>query len=857
MNAPGRLGVVLFGLALTAAATPQAGPTFTEVNVGLSGLTVSKVNWGDYDNDGDLDLAFLGWESGGRFTRLYRNSGGTFSHETSAVFEPYNEGPIIFGDYDNDGDLDLAMGGWGGGGTGNRMYRNDGGGTFVWLNNGLRGMKGADGAWGDMDNDGDLDLVLVGESYDLPQGDYAQVYRNDGNGVFALAADLTGLYEGKVALGDYDRDGDLDIALSGRTVGSRIYRNDGGSFTDIVAGLPPLMYSAVAWGDYDNDGDLDLALFGGNGSVATHFDIYRNNGGTFTALGAGLPPVHFGELDWADYDNDGDPDLLMAGLLATGTWIARVYRNDGGAFADAGLGLAAMENAATSAWGDYDNDGDLDIIIAGHDLVGTSVRVYRNNSSMANTPPAVPILSASVSGNQITYSWTASTDAQTPAAGLSYNLRVGTTPGGQQVMAAMSNLSTGLRRLPALGNAQQNLSWTVKNLPAGTYYASVQAVDGGFVGSGWSGERTATILPPPTPGAFTLSSPSNGSVDVPAQPLFTWTASSGATSYTLQVSTDSGFSSFAVNQSGIGGTSISPAVSLADVTTYFWRVFAVNSSGTTLATGAPRSFTTGSSPPAQSASVPVLEAGGCGGTGLEGIMLVAILFLSRRRRMRPFIVATIFLLPSLSVVAQEEKPATPPPQDTRPEQQPPVPETQETVPLSLASEMPGIWAGVRGGAWIHPEFEAVTPQGARRIKGAALGEGGVDLGYRVEAWSIWLSFDYAMGDDIEVILAGAHLGYATELPLDEILPFPVWAQGSLGGIGGRLDVDLSGFGDFDPAWGFQARLQLSAAFADGLEASLWMDYRIISFEYEEATISGDDEAFGSTFALGGALTVRF
>ena len=102
-------------------------------------------------------------------------------------------------------------------------------------------------------------------------------------------------YNNSAAWGDFDNDGDLDLALSG-TDGSNhvgisvIYRNNGGgSFTDILAGLDPLNVSSVAWGDYDRDGDLDLALCGlVTGSIARSH-IYRNNGnGTFSNINAGL-----------------------------------------------------------------------------------------------------------------------------------------------------------------------------------------------------------------------------------------------------------------------------------------------------------------------------------------------------------------------------------------------------------------------------------------------------------------------------------------------------------------------------------------------------------------------------------------
>jgi len=101
---------------------------------------------------------------------------------------------------------------------------------------------------------------------------------------------LTGAYRGAAAWGDYDNDGDLDLLLTGFMnpgLISKIYRNNGGSFNDIGAGLPSVQNGAVAWGDYDNDGDLDLLLTGDTGSAPIS-KVYRNDGGSFIDLNAAL-----------------------------------------------------------------------------------------------------------------------------------------------------------------------------------------------------------------------------------------------------------------------------------------------------------------------------------------------------------------------------------------------------------------------------------------------------------------------------------------------------------------------------------------------------------------------------------------
>src|SRR5262249_37188244 len=162
-----------------------------------------------------------------------------------------------------------------------------------------------------------------------------------------------------------------------------LYRNNGnGTFSDSGAALQGLLSAAAAWGDYDNDGYLDLVIAGQNSSTPQTM-LYHNNGnGTFSSISAGGANVQGPALAWADYDSDGYLDLLLAGNSngSLNSPVAKLYHNNGnGTFSDSGAALQALASGA-AAWGDYDGDGDLDLLLSGQDAsYAPKTRLYRNN----------------------------------------------------------------------------------------------------------------------------------------------------------------------------------------------------------------------------------------------------------------------------------------------------------------------------------------------------------------------------------------------------------------------------------------------------------------------------------------------
>ena len=309
--------------------------------------------------------------------------------QSAGVVKGGEAGAIAWFDMDGDGDEDLYVANLGP----NRLFRNDGNGLFTRLKKtGLEG-GGAQSlgvAVGDYDNDGHLDLFVANV------GSPNRLYRNEGGGVFRNVTRAAGVGGGSAssysaAWADYDRDGLLDLYVANGTqqsvAGNFLYHNDGGGRLSAAgerAGVRGADASlGCAWGDYDSDGlpDLYVANFGQPNR------LYRNNGdGTFTdrADQAGVDDAGNGAgAAWGDYDNDGHLDLYLFNTNS-GADVDRLYRNRGdGTFADvtAAAGLSAHEDGEAVLWADLDNDGWLDLFVVNRsDFSRQRNRLYRNLS---------------------------------------------------------------------------------------------------------------------------------------------------------------------------------------------------------------------------------------------------------------------------------------------------------------------------------------------------------------------------------------------------------------------------------------------------------------------------------------------
>lgn len=384
--------VLLFALPLLSLGETHFTEVGQQFNVrGYSYFGGNGACWVDVNRDGKLDLFVKNaWAEGILAVPdiLYINVGTTFLDEAASrgVSDPYvlGTGGAVFADLDGDRDFDLFCSTIYDGVTQayNRLYKNDGAGSFQditsaivppqALNTTTRGVAAAD-----FDLDGDVDFYFSnplsdpqeGSAGPLPPQQLANFLINNGDGTFSLeyrGIDWTGFVQGVCAV-DVDGDGDIDIAEAKWGPPSTIYLNEGsGNFRDAGAELGLSTATGeddngLAFGDVDNDGDLDLAIINSGRIVLlknenNHFSRYQTLWPARTQNGGF-------DLRFGDFDHDGYLELYVSGDT--------VFDNDNveGEFTAlpiSDVGLEASANATDprgAALGDFDNDGDLDVYL--------------------------------------------------------------------------------------------------------------------------------------------------------------------------------------------------------------------------------------------------------------------------------------------------------------------------------------------------------------------------------------------------------------------------------------------------------------------------------------------------------------
>jgi hypothetical protein len=389
---------VTVGLVIPAHPQTNGVIRFTNVTgvagVALPKFTTESVAWGDYDNDGDEDIYLT---NDGR-NRLFRNDGESRFTNVTGVAGVGNRAFSVgaaFGDLDNDGDLDLYVVNFQRGPD--ALYRNEGpvgmDGSHVFtdvtLQAGTTAERSSRGvALLDFDRDGLLDIYVMSIGPNI-------LYWNQGNLTFVDFAAQAGVQAPATGVGvvasDLDGDGWLDIFTGNRSFDpNRLFLKDTVGFVDVTlqAGIFAVgLGMGVISFDYDNDLDFDLywTAWPGDG-VPVPNALYRNEGGAgFVDVAAEtrtLDPLGWGiSAGTGDIDNDGWMDFFVTNGFSPATSPNVLFRNRGnGTFEDVteALGGGRFDGRGV-AFADYDNDGDVDVIVTSG--AGANTRLWRNDST--------------------------------------------------------------------------------------------------------------------------------------------------------------------------------------------------------------------------------------------------------------------------------------------------------------------------------------------------------------------------------------------------------------------------------------------------------------------------------------------
>jgi hypothetical protein len=328
------------------------------------------------------------------------------------------------------------------------------------------------------------------------------------------------LFDPIIAVYDLDNNGTPEIFISGQSENtdnannsinnSALYRIKNNVVSKINTSLPAFSKGSVDFGDFNNDGFADIIITGildlGDADSSLSTIVLSNDGlFNFNEVQTNIPGFADGIVQWGDYNNDGFPDFFISGIspaLPSGN-MSNIYTNEilnnGNLPFEPLVNIAyQMLNESYGVWGDYDNDGDLDVIYIGNTATHqTVIKVITNHTTVVVNLPIEPTgLTTTIESNHdpdgFLLGWSLPVNADIFSDGYTYNVRMGTTPGGSEIISPNVNYE-GKIVIPKYGNAGNSKKYLIRGLSLGKYYWSVQTVSQSFVGSEFAPEKILIV----------------------------------------------------------------------------------------------------------------------------------------------------------------------------------------------------------------------------------------------------------------------------------------------------------------------------------------------------------------------------
>ena len=389
-----------------------------------------------------MDLAIMGQSNTvGAVTAIYENKDGTFE-DTNQNFTNVYDGDLSWVDLNKDGWLDLVVSGYNQTAKTN-IYINNEGQTFETSTDdwGIPNAYASKMSWGDLDNDGDIDLALVG--IDDQENGFSYLYlRVDGQDKF-IVQDLSyfsggGFKYGDLEIADFDQDSDNDLIFTGERINSELraqiklnsfispddpkYENLPLQYSrDIEENIPYALKNASITTYFNQDTKELSYIINGKDSNGDLKTLIRSVGGLDRQSGTPQLALENGDVAVGDINNDGSNDFIFTGEDANASPITKLFFTRDNKIVESDYNFIGLRES-TVEFVDYDIDGDLDIFISGLSDSGAETILYQVNlNSKVNTAPSeVQNLSVTNLGyGNIRFDWDESSDDFSNAIGYS------------------------------------------------------------------------------------------------------------------------------------------------------------------------------------------------------------------------------------------------------------------------------------------------------------------------------------------------------------------------------------------------------------------------------------------------------
>lgn len=425
------------------------------------------LEWMDADNDSLLDLIVFAEKGNGEeliFVFKHDTIGGPqFIGHVSAGM---NMDSYAFIDYDGDNRLDIVVSGHRDGQPSTVAFLNKG--DFVFEGVEVLASSGSLVSFADFDQDGFMEMVLSGTRDSQP---YLSIFRRTISS-WVLVHDSINVEAQAIEAFDFDGDSDVDFVVSARDEqGSPVLRAfyNKKNFYFTAEDLTPSVFGRTNRADVNHDGNFDILISGKNDNTFVGLTLI-NTAGRFSVGDTLLANAHDAKMFAADFNSDGYCDINVYGILESGDTLNRIFRENTYA-------ILPHKHMLTQRFGDYDRDGDLDILQLFETPAGSyNILVYQNKTPTENLSPGQPLSAVSAMiFNRFFLYWEKPLDDHTPNESLTYDVIMSST--GRDIMTGQFDLFNGRRLSVSHGNNGTSNYVLLRTYRSGPMNFNVQAVD--------------------------------------------------------------------------------------------------------------------------------------------------------------------------------------------------------------------------------------------------------------------------------------------------------------------------------------------------------------------------------------------